>query len=182
MNPSCVKDIDSAECQNWISEVLAFCNRLLAAKQHEFWNDWWLNGQPVAYYRLPHLKSLDDCQKLKKDIAQQLSELSLSTRPAQMEEERVEPAWQTALILFVACLALIIIMSMIWLLNNTLRRIAEPKLRNNECEGFYRRKKRCGTPRSFISFVKPFHPMARYGPYRSKSIFVPRDYCTGFRR
>ncbi|KAH8312831.1 hypothetical protein KR044_013146, partial [Drosophila immigrans] len=169
MNPSCSANINSEKCQHWMSEALAFCNRLLFTKQHEFWDDWWLSERPIVYYHLPHLKSVYNCQKLKKDIARQLSAISSNTGVSS-KEERLEPAWQTALILVVACLALIIIMSMIWLLNSTLRRIAAPRLREYEYQGFYRKKRRGASPKSFISFGKPFSPLSRYGPYRSRSI------------
>ncbi|KAH8398094.1 hypothetical protein KR215_004729, partial [Drosophila sulfurigaster] len=165
MNPSCTNNIESIECQKWISEAIAFCNRVLLAKQHEFWDDWWLNGHPIVYYYLPHFKSIYDCQKLKKDIARQQSELPFNTEVPQMDEERLEPAWQAALILIVGCLALIVIVSMIWMLNSSLRRIAAPRLRGCECSGF-RKKRCCASPKSFISFGKPFGPLSRFGPYR----------------
>jgi len=182
MHPSCEQDISSTKCQKWMSEMLAHCNRLLADKQLEFWETWWLNKLPGAYYHLPHLMSAYDCQKLKKDITHQLSAASLNTGATQMEEERLEPAWQTALILIVAFLALIIIVSMVWLLNSTLRRIAVPRFRDYEYQGFCRKKCHGASPRSFISFGKPFRPLTRYGPYRSRSIVVPRDTCSAFKR
>ncbi|KAL7729697.1 hypothetical protein ACLKA6_014567 [Drosophila palustris] len=183
MHPSCKQNINSTECQKWMSEVLAHCNRLLADKQLQFWDDWWLNEHPVAYYHLPHLKSAYDCQKLKKEIAQQLSgAASLNAGANQMEEDKLEPAWQTALILIVASLALIIIVSMVWLLNSTLRQIAAPRFRDFENERLCRKKCHGASPRSFISFGRPFRPLTRYGPYRSRSIVVPRATCSAFKR
>lgn len=182
MHPSCKQNINSTECQDWMNKVLSHCSRLLADKRFEFWDEWWLNEYPEAYYYLPHLMSALDCQKLGKNTTQQLSTASFDTGTTHMEDDRIEPTWQTALILIVACLALTIIMSMICLLNSTLRRMASPSgFKNYEYQSLRRKKHHGASPRSFISFGKPFSPLTRYGPYRSKSIAVPRDTCTAFK-
>jgi len=184
MHPSCKQNINSIECQNWMSKVLSYCNRLLADKQLEFWNEWWLNEYPVAYSYLPHLMSALDCQKLGKDTGQQLYTDSLDTGITHMEEDQIEPTWQTALILIVACLALIIIFFMVCLLNSTLRRMECPRSDFKSCEyqTLPRKSHHGPSPRSFISFGKPSSPLTRYGPYRSRSVAVPRDTGTAFKR
>ncbi|KAH8419088.1 hypothetical protein KR222_004654, partial [Zaprionus bogoriensis] len=168
MNPSCRQNINSRECQDWLRQVYAQCNRLFAEKQLEFWDDWWLNKPQavVPAYRVPHLMTINDCQKLRKNIAHELSAYALAPEMNPVSGERLEPFWQMLLVLVVACVSLIIIVSIVWLLNSTLRRIAGPRYRDEGYRGLDRPKCSCACPRSIISFARPGHPMTRYGPYR----------------
>ncbi|EDV91177.1 uncharacterized protein LOC6568029 [Drosophila grimshawi] len=162
----CKQNTTSAECKQWMSDIFAHCNRLLANKHLELWNEWWLNKQPVPHYHIPHLMSAYDCKNLMK-------EMENDDNPSipviqRFDIEDMDLGWRIVLVVLVVCLALCIIGPMVWLLNRTLRRIALPNFKDCERQGYG-----SGSPRSFISFGKPFQPQTRFGPYRKKKIVVP---------
>ncbi|EDW15974.1 uncharacterized protein LOC6574467 [Drosophila mojavensis] len=183
MNPICKENINSAECQQWISEVYAHCDRLLADSQLEFWDEWWLNGQPVVSYQVPHLMSASECHTLKKQIEREIAAAAAASLKPELrfDLENMDSSWRLVIVVFVLCAALGIIGAMVWLLNNTLSRIARPDCGDCEYQGAGFRASR-QSPRSFISFGNPCHPKTRYGPYRHNRLVVPRGACRAIRR
>ncbi|XP_023160325.1 uncharacterized protein LOC111592383 [Drosophila hydei] len=135
MNPSCKQHINSPECQQWMSEVFAHCNRLLADNQLEFWDEWWLHEQPLPSYQVPHLMSANQCHKLKKQIQREIAAAANLTPELSFDLEHMDSNLRLLLVIFVLCAALGIIGFMVCLINTTLRRIAKPDLNGCEYQG-----------------------------------------------
>lgn len=166
MHPSCKENIDSPECQKWLRQVYAQCTRLLSEKELEFWNDWWLDKPPpmLLTYQIPHLMTSEDCQKLRKNIAQELTAASLSPEMNPVAENITGHVWQLVLMIGLITLAIIIVGSMVWLLNRTLRRF--------EVERTKRFTGHSKSPRSLLSFPRTSSPIDRDGIYRLQKIIV----------
>lgn len=169
MNPSCLESVYSPKCQKWLRQVYMQCTRLLSDKEWEFWDDWWLNrpAQMLLSYQIPHLMTSDDCQKLKKNIAQDLTAANLAPEMNPVADIVPGELWQVILLLGVVILALFIIVTMVYLLNNTLRGYEQDHIS---------RISRKSQPRSIISFTRPGKKLLRHGPYRCRKVVV-RSNC-----
>lgn len=118
-------------------------------------------------YQIPHLMTSEDCQKLRKNIAQELSAASLSPEMNPVAENITEHVWQLVLMIGLITLAIVIVGSMVWLLNRTLRRF--------EVERTKRFTGHSRGPRSLLSFPRIGSPIDRDGIYRLQKIIVPSD-------
>lgn len=144
MNPNCKDNIESPGCQKWLRQVYVQCNRLLSEKELEFWNDWWLNRPPTVLlsYKMPHLMTSEDCVNLKNNFG-------LHPKVDGVPQE----FWQVILLIGVIIFALLIIVSMAYLLNNTLR--------NYELDRQTQIRHRW-KPRSIITITRPGTKLSHY--------------------
>lgn len=169
MNPSCKENIDSPECQKWLRQVYAQCTRLLSEKELEFWNDWWLDKPPpmLLTYQIPHLMTSEDCQKLRKNIAQELTAAALSPEMNPVADNITEHFWQLVLLIGLITLAVIVVGSMVWLLNRTLRRF--------ELEHTKKFSGHATRPRTLFTRPRPGSHKNSDGIYRLHKIIVPSE-------
>ncbi|KAH8361851.1 hypothetical protein KR200_003002, partial [Drosophila serrata] len=73
MNPACRLNLDSPECQKWITAVTSHCGSLLPnAEQAALWDTWWPDELPAPYKTWVSTMSSFDCFRVRKEVANQV--------------------------------------------------------------------------------------------------------------
>ncbi|KAH8265541.1 hypothetical protein KR038_010169, partial [Drosophila bunnanda] len=73
MNPACRLNLDSPECQTWITAVNSHCGSLLPnAEQASLWDTWWPDELTAPYKTWVSTMSAFDCYRVRKEVATQV--------------------------------------------------------------------------------------------------------------
>ncbi|KAH8288834.1 hypothetical protein KR054_010331, partial [Drosophila jambulina] len=192
MNPACRLNLDSLECQTWLTAVGAHCAALLpTAEQASLWDNWWPNELPASYKTWVSTMSAFDCYRLRKEVANLVDgRLQLEVNSHSAMRSLIH--WTIGIVLLLAVLIVMLLALRMtlesWRGSRSVEDSTSPSRSKNlkpilidvespPCEpcqprNFVSFGQACQPlkPRSFISFGQRSNPLAGYGPYRYQQL------------
>ncbi|KAH8418786.1 hypothetical protein KR222_002945 [Zaprionus bogoriensis] len=115
MNPICETDINSAECQLWMSKVCERCKELFDREASNAWAAWWHDETPPIYKDVPDM-TVYDCTKLKHLLEQQVAALAAQIPVMLTAKSPTFQSWQKTLLvaIYIAIIVIFAVFCYCW--------------------------------------------------------------------